>query len=174
MFYAQDDNPNGLGIEPVDLTMAAFVLPPVISIINQRKWLSEVKALSALLICAVYSALVTVVRHEVNWLEWRNALLQVCAGTFVSYKMFWIPSGLAAKIENATSVPPTTEDQDRALPPTTMQDLPVHGGEQSTAPVVEPDPITSAVDPNGKRGSADVTRSGDTGTEPGRNGGNGR
>lgn len=147
-----EDNPSeDIGIEPVDLTMAAFVLPPIISIINQRKWISEVKALSALLICAVYSAGVTVIRHEINWLEWRNALLQVCAGTFVSYKMFWIPSGLAAKIENATSVPPTTEEQDRALPPTTMQDLPVHGSGQPTEVHVVLD---------------DVTHSGDTPAEP--------
>jgi hypothetical protein len=130
MYLAQDttENPTeDIGIEPVDLTMAAFVLPPIISILNQRKWRTEVKALVALLVCGVYSAGVTLLRHEINWLEWRNALLQVCAGTFVAYKMFWNPSGLAAKIENATSIPPTTEEQDRALPPTTLQDLPVHG-----------------------------------------------
>ena len=148
-----NESPGDIGIEPVDLTMAAFVLPPIISILNQRKWQSEIKALVALLICAVYSAVVTLLRHEINWLEWRNALLQVCAGTFVAYKLFWIPSGLAAKIENRTSIPPTTEQQDREMPPTTLQDLPVHG-DGHPAPVDEVHVILG-----------DVTRSGDMPTD---------
>jgi hypothetical protein len=164
MFYAQDDNPaGGLGVEPVDLTMAAFVLPPIIALLNQRKWPTEIKALMALLVCAIYSGAVTLVRGEYGWQEWRNALLQVSAGTFVAYKLFWNPSGLAAKIENRTSIPPTTVEQDRILPPTTLQDLPVHGDGQPPAPE-EKTPVVLG----------DVTRSGDTGTEPSRNGGDSR
>jgi hypothetical protein len=146
---AQDGgNPSeDLGIEPVDLTMAAFVLPPIIALLNQRKWPTEAKALIALAVCAAYSAGVTLIRGEYGWQEWRNALLQVCGGTFVAYKLFWNPSGLAAKIENRTSIPPTTAEQDRILPPTTLQDLPVHGGETppSDDVVVTDSPTTTAI-----------------------------
>jgi hypothetical protein len=140
----EPDPTQDIGVQPVDLTMAAFVLPPIISILNQRKWQSEVKALVALLICACYSAGVTVLRGEMayGWQQWRNALLQVCLGTFVSYKMFWIPSGLATRIENATSIPPTTPQQDQEMPPPTLQDLPVHGREPTPADEVSADAVT--------------------------------
>jgi len=56
------------------------------------------------------------------------------------------------------TIPPTTAEQDRVLPPTTLQDLPVHGDGQP--PIADEAPVVQV----------DVTRSGDTGTEPGRNG----
>lgn len=108
-------------LNPGDLTMAAFVLPPLISLVNQRRWPSEVKALVALGLCVVYAALATLVRGDVSWQEWRNATLQVTAATLAAYKLFWNPSNLAPRLETATTYPAVTPG-DPSLPPTTLDE----------------------------------------------------
>lgn len=122
MLLAQDETTTETGLvdlNPVDITMAAFVLPPLISLINQRRWVQEIKALVALGVCVAYAAIVTLIRGEVDWQDWRNSTLQVCAATFAAYKLFWNPSNLAPHLETLTTHPPVSE-ADRNLPAATL------------------------------------------------------
>ena len=91
-------------INPNDLTFAMVVLPPVIAIINQKHWSTEVRALVALAACLVYSLVVTFLRQDLDWTAWRNVILQVMIGAFGAYKLFWQPSNIAPAIEDATTV----------------------------------------------------------------------
>jgi hypothetical protein len=91
-------------INPDDLTFAVLVMPPIIAVINQRAWSKEVKGLVGLAACAVYAFLVALWRKQLIWSDWRDIVLQVGLGTFVSYKAFFGPTNIGPHIEAATSV----------------------------------------------------------------------
>jgi hypothetical protein len=104
-----------LNLNPDDLTFAVFILPPVIAIINQTHWRDEVRGLVALLACMVYSLGITLLRQDLDWTMWRDTVLQVMAGAFAAYKLFWKPTNIAPDIEAATSfrrTPDVTPEDD--------------------------------------------------------------
>jgi hypothetical protein len=92
-----------MDVNAFDLAMGAVLLPPVIAVINQRRWPAQLKGLVALLVCAVYALVVMIVRGPVNWADWRDVLLAAAGAAFISYRMWWQPSGIAPAIEHATS-----------------------------------------------------------------------
>jgi len=106
------DENGSIDISVVDLTYAAFLLPPLIALINQKSWRKEYKGLVFFAVCIVYSTFVVILRGEVNWHDWRNVVIQVFAATTAAYSWFWGPTRLGSRIEDATSVthpPPPTE-----------------------------------------------------------------
>jgi len=108
------DDANEL-LDPNSMTFAFLVLPPVIAVINQRTWSREVRGTVALAVCLLYSVLVTALRSDVDWAEWRNVILQVMIGTFGAYKLFWEPSNISHRIEEATDF--THPPEARPVPP---------------------------------------------------------
>lgn len=92
-----------IDINAQDLTFSVFVLPPIIAIINRKHWSDEVRALVAMAVCMLYSAIITITRQDLDWHQWRNTLLQVFIGAFGAYQIFWKPSNIAPDIEAATS-----------------------------------------------------------------------
>lgn len=90
-------------IDPNSMTFAFLILPPVISVINQRTWSREIRGIVALLVCLLYSVLITALRSDLDWEDWRNVILQVMVGTFGAYKLFWEPSNISHRIEEATT-----------------------------------------------------------------------
>jgi len=114
------DTQTNVDVSPVDLTFAAFLLPPVIALINQKHWSKTVKGLVAMAVCLVYSLLVSVVRDEVDWTDWRNAVIQVTAATFAAYQWWWGPTNIGPRIESATTFthPSDSADAPAAEPST--------------------------------------------------------
>ena len=101
-----------LNVNPVDVAMGALVVPPIIAIINQRRWPSQVKGLVALAVCLLYALAVVWIRGGVDLQHWRNSALVIGAAAFAMYKLWWQPSGIAPAIEAVTStdtprVPPS-------------------------------------------------------------------
>lgn len=94
----------GIDLNADDLMWAVFVLPPVISLINQKNWRDEVRGLVALGACLVYALVVTLIRGDLDWTQWREVVLQVMAGAFGAYKLFWKPSKICPVIEEATTI----------------------------------------------------------------------
>jgi hypothetical protein len=86
-----------------NLTFAILVLPPVISIINQKHWRQEYKALTAVAVCIVYSMIITLFRPGANLKDWRNTIAETLIGTCAVYKIFWNPSTIGPKLEAATT-----------------------------------------------------------------------
>lgn len=82
-----------------DAAMGAFVLPPVIALINQVRWASQVRAVIALAVCAVYALVIAIIRGPVDFTDWRDTLLTVAGAAFALHGLFWRPSGIAGSLE---------------------------------------------------------------------------
>jgi hypothetical protein len=92
-----------MDIDPVDVGIAAVVLPPVIAMINQRRWPAPAKGLTALAACLLYALAAVWLRGPVDFADWRNVALTVVGSALAAYKLWWQPSGIAPAIEKATS-----------------------------------------------------------------------
>lgn len=87
-----------------DVGMAAVVLPPVVAVLNQRRWPAPVKGLVALAVCFAYALTVVALRGDVTFHGWRSVALTVSGIALAAYKLWWQPSQIAPIIEDATSV----------------------------------------------------------------------
>jgi len=89
-----------------DYTIPGLVglgLPLVISVINQRRWASEVKAVVALVVCAVTAAIVEALRGDLDWADWRKAFMIIAAAALGFYHVYWKNSRITDRVEAATS-----------------------------------------------------------------------
>jgi len=73
------DENGSIDISVVDLTYAAFLLPPLIALINQKSWRKEYKGLVFFAVCIVYSTFVVILRGEVDDLIDNDNLLAVAS-----------------------------------------------------------------------------------------------
>ena len=85
--------------------LIGFLLPPLIALVNQRRWSPVVKGLVALAACAAAATLAEALRAGTDWADWRGTALTVAAAAFGFYRVFWQPSRIAPRIEDATSAP---------------------------------------------------------------------
>lgn len=92
-----------MDVNPVDVGLAAAVLPPVVALINQRHWPAQVKALVALAVCLVYALVAVWLRGPIVFAAWRDVALTVAGSAFAAYRLWWQPSAIAPAIESATS-----------------------------------------------------------------------
>lgn len=81
----------------------AFLLPPIIAVITQRHWSSQVKGAVAFLVCVAAALLMVLYEAGFNWTDWRNASLVIVSGAIFFYHQFWKPSGIAPAIEEKTT-----------------------------------------------------------------------
>jgi len=96
-----ETDPDGLAW---NLTFAVLLLPPIISIINQKHWKQEWKALTTVAVCIVYSVIVVLLSPHAVAADWRNTIAEVLIGTCVVYKIFWNTSTWGPKLEAATTI----------------------------------------------------------------------
>lgn len=82
----------------------AFCLPPIIAVIVQSHWSSQIKGALAFAVC-VAAALLMVLYEDsgLDWHDWRNASLVIFSAAMFFYHTFWKPSGLAPSIEKTTT-----------------------------------------------------------------------
>ncbi len=92
---------NGQGI--VIDALVGTGLPLVIAVLNGKHWSGRVKALVALLVCALAATVAQVIRGELHWADWRAAVLVIAAASMSSYHLLWRPSTITTGIESATS-----------------------------------------------------------------------
>jgi len=86
--------------------IVGFLIPPFLAIIQQPGWSDPLRAVVAFVV-AIIVALGTVYfagnlefDHEKGWI---SAILLVLVTAVATYKGFWKPTGVAPKIEAATS-----------------------------------------------------------------------
>lgn len=82
--------------------IAGFVAPPLIAVINRKHWSSEVKAVSAFLVCVLVALGTAWYEQEVDWHNLRAVLPVVFGSAILTYNQFWKPSGIADAIERNT------------------------------------------------------------------------
>jgi hypothetical protein len=95
-----------MDVNPIDLIIGSAIMPPVIALLNQRRWSSPVKGVVALVACLVAALVVEFVRGPIESGDWRDTALVVAGSAFVSFRTFWAPSGIAPALEKATSAAP--------------------------------------------------------------------
>lgn len=82
--------------------IAGFVAPPLIAIINRKRWSSEVKGIVAFLVCVAIALATAWYEERVDWHNLRTVLPVVFGSAILTYHQFWKPSGIAPAIEGAT------------------------------------------------------------------------
>lgn len=78
-------------------------LPMVIALVLQKSWATPVKAVVALLACAVAATITTGAAGQLNGQNWTESLAVIFTAAMVSFNGFWRPTGIADSLESATS-----------------------------------------------------------------------
>lgn len=87
--------------------ITAFVLPLIIATVTQKNWTSAAKSWTMFIVSAVVTIVQLFIRDELNdWTDPTAAVLKVTALTIAFYVGFWKQTGVAPKIEEATTVSP--------------------------------------------------------------------
>lgn len=94
-------------MDPTDAQLWAtglgFVLPPVIAIVNQPRWSGTVRGLLMLAVAAVVGLGTAYFNGDFNGKPIVTCMLLAAVTIGTSYHLVWKPSGIAPKIERATS-----------------------------------------------------------------------
>jgi hypothetical protein len=84
--------------------LVGFLLPQLIALINQRKWVARTKSLVAFGACAVAGILTSYVAGDLVSSDLLLSIFTVFGVARVSYAGLWHPTGVTPAIEKATSV----------------------------------------------------------------------
>ena len=93
--------------------IVGFALPPVLAVLMQTHWTTQVKSLVAFVVCAVAGLGTAFFAGELSD-DWVSSALIVLVTGISTYQGFWKPSGIAPTIEATTTV---TEGTPRGNPP---------------------------------------------------------
>lgn len=91
-----------LGPAALWLMVVSFVLPPVISIIQQTRWSARLQSVVAFLVYLVVAAVWALLNGIFSAASFVVAALVVFVIAGNSYKLLWKPTGVAPAIEAAT------------------------------------------------------------------------
>jgi hypothetical protein len=81
-----------------------FVLPNVVSLVNQAHWPSWVKGVVAILVSAAAAAVTTGLQGGFTGRSFATSFVVVVSATLATYRLFWKPTGISDSVENATTV----------------------------------------------------------------------
>ena len=82
--------------------IVGFFMSPAISAINREKWSSQLKAISAFVLCVVAALATAWYEASVDWHDLRAVVIGVVGAAIISYHNFWKPSGAADAISETT------------------------------------------------------------------------
>lgn len=83
--------------------IAGACLPPVLAVIQQQHWRQQFRAAVAFLACTAVGAATAYFQGSLTGKRWVEAALIIGVAALSTYHGFWKPSGIAPKIEAATS-----------------------------------------------------------------------
>lgn len=90
--------------------ITSFALPLLIAMITQKNWSSVLKAWTMFGVSAVVTIVQLFIRDELNdWTDPVASILKIMALTIAFYVGFWKTTGIAPKVEDATTVSPETK-----------------------------------------------------------------
>jgi hypothetical protein len=84
-------------------TVVGFVLPPVLSIVQQPSWTDQARAWVAFIACIPFAAGTVYFNGAFNAADLVTSFLLIFVTAISTYKMFWKPTQISVKIEKATS-----------------------------------------------------------------------
>lgn len=83
--------------------VVAFLLPPILAVLMQAGWSSQVKAVVAFVVCAAVAFVIVWVNGLADPADYVRTALVVLTVAQATYQGFWRSSGIAPAIERATS-----------------------------------------------------------------------
>ena len=84
--------------------IVGFVLPPVLSVVQQSGWSDRLRAIVAFLACALAGAGVAYFQGDLTGRRFVEAGLVVLVTAVATYRNFWRPTGVSPAIETKTNV----------------------------------------------------------------------
>lgn len=91
-----------------DLEMYAlivgFLLPPVLSVVQQSGWSDRLRAVVAFLACALAGAGTAYFQGDLTGRRFVSASLVVLVTALATYRNLWKPTGVSPAIETKTNV----------------------------------------------------------------------
>jgi len=84
--------------------VAGFFLPPLLSVILQRRWSRATKSYVSFLAVLVTAAGAAYFQNRLDGGDWLHSLFTVLTATIVCFKALWQPTGIAGSIEAKTSL----------------------------------------------------------------------
>jgi hypothetical protein len=84
--------------------IVAFVIPLVLSVLNQSKWSSQVKAGLFFAVSLVAAAGTAYFQGDLTGKRWLDSAIVIVPAAAAIYHGFWKPVGLAPAIEQKTNV----------------------------------------------------------------------
>ncbi|UUG69985.1 membrane protein [Arthrobacter phage Bauer] len=118
-----------LGPAALWLMVVSFVLPPVISVIQQSRWSARVQSVVAFVVYLIVAAVWALLNGIFTAASFVVAALVVFVIAGNSYKLLWKPTGIAAAIETATPI------ADKPVASDTAEDLPAYPSDAEADPV---------------------------------------
>lgn len=86
-------------------TIVGFLMPALVSVINQVHWLSWQKALVALLASVVGGTVTALLNHNFTGASWVTAIAIVFGSSQLFYHTWFKNSGISAAIEKKVNLP---------------------------------------------------------------------
>jgi ABC-type uncharacterized transport system permease subunit len=87
----------------ISSAFVGFVMPLVVSLVNQTHWRPQIKGLVAILVSLVASFLTSWIAGDLNGKSFATSFLIVLGATLTTYRVFWKPTGIADSVEKATT-----------------------------------------------------------------------
>ena len=88
-----------------------FVVPLVVSFVNQSHWKSQYKGAVAIAVSALAALITSWAAGDLHGKSFATSFAIVLGATLSTYRIFWKPTGIADSVESATTLhktPPTT------------------------------------------------------------------
>lgn len=84
--------------------IVAFFVPPVVALVNQTKWSSQLKAIVFFGVSLLAAAGTAYFQGDLTGKRFLDAALVIVAAAAAYYHGLWKPTQVAPKIESATNV----------------------------------------------------------------------
>ena len=84
--------------------LVGFLLPPVLAVVLQQGWSSQVKSGVAFLACVVAGFGLAYWQGNLDWADVATAALIVLTVAQSTYHGFWRPSGISGAVEGRTTL----------------------------------------------------------------------
>ena len=98
------DIPEGLSDYQMLSLLIGFVLPLVISVIQQPSWSKPLRAWVTLAVCVITGFLIVYTTGQLNGKSLVTSILIVLVAALATYSKFWKPSSLSPVIEQRTAI----------------------------------------------------------------------
>jgi len=84
--------------------VCGFFLPLGIAVVEQAKWSKTVRAVVAFIMCGAAAAVTVAIAGDLTGKAWVSTSLIVVVAALATYAKFWKPTGIAAKVEELTTL----------------------------------------------------------------------